>query len=91
MPLWLIGQMPEAEFQLWHARGKPLWPRRLELMLAQLTSLLAQVNGNKHTLQDMDLFDPKAEERLRLDEAAEAVASMTGAGLRKLGQGRARG
>lgn len=83
-----VGQLTEAEFQLWFARGKPLWPRRLELMLAQLTSLVAQVHGNKHTLQDMDLFDPRAEQNASLDAAAESLADLAGAGLRKLGQGR---
>lgn len=75
---------------MWQSRGKPLWPRRLELMLAQLTAVLAQVNNNKHTAQDFDLFDPRAEQRVRLDEAAEAIAGLSGAGLRKLGQGRKR-
>lgn len=82
--------MPEAEFRMWLARGKPLWPRRLELLLAQLTSVLAQVNGNKHTTQDFDLFDPRADQRATLNEAAEAVASIAGTGLRRLGQGRKR-
>lgn len=83
--------MSEYEFNLWWSRGKPLWPRRLELMLAQLTSMLAQVNGNRHTLQDVDLFDPRAEQRTQLGEAAESMADLAGAGVRKLGQGRKRG
>ncbi len=85
-----VGALTEAEFQLWQerCRGKPLWPRRLELLLAQLASVLAQVNGNKHSLQDMDLFDPRAEQRAALSEAAEAMADIAVVGLRKLGQGR---
>lgn len=85
-----VGALTEAEFQLWQCRGKPLWPRRLELLLAQLASVLAQVNGNKHSLQDMDLFDPRAEQRAALGEAAEAMADIAVVGLRKLGQGRRR-
>lgn len=87
-PLAQVGALSEAEFQLWQSRGKPLWPRRLELLLAQLTAVLAQVNGNKHTLHDMDLFDPQAEQRAALSEAAEALADMAVAGVRRLGQGR---
>lgn len=91
MPLSAIGSMTEYEFGLWQRRGKPLWPRRMELMLAQLTSMLAQVNGNNHTLRDVDLFDPRAEQRTQLDEAAESIADLSGSGIRKLGQGRKRG
>lgn len=88
MPLAAIGQMPEAELGLWMRRGKPLWPRRLEILLAQVTSVLAQVNGNKVAISDFDLFDESNLINPELGAAAESLADITGAGVRKLGQGR---
>ena len=88
MPLATIGQMSEAELGLWMRRGKPLWPRRLEILLAQLTSVLAQVNGNKTSVVDFDLFEESSLLNPELGAAAESLADMVGAGIRKLGQGR---
>lgn len=69
-------------------RGKQLWPRRLEVMLAQLTSVIAQVNGNKTSLRDFDLFEESNLISQELGAAAESLADISGAGVRKLGQGR---
>lgn len=88
MPLSAIDGMTHHEFALWMTRG-PLWPRRLELLLMQLTSTLAQVHGNKTNMHDFDMFGrTRAAE---LSEAAHTISNIAGAGVRKLGQGRKNG
>lgn len=67
----------------------PLWPRRLELLLLQLTNTLAQVHGNKTTMSDFDLFSKTR--TAELNEAAQTIGNIAGAGVRKLGQGRKNG
>ena len=88
MPLSGIDGMSHLEFTLWMTRG-PLWPRRLELLLMQLTNTLAQVNGNKTTMHDFDLFTQRR--TAELNEAAQTIGNIAGAGVRKLGQGRKNG
>lgn len=85
---WTLAQvnaLPEQELSLWMVRG-PLWPRRIELLLIQLTNLLARVNGNKTSMSDFDLFDKP--QGGQADEAANDIAEIAGMGVRKLGQGR---
>lgn len=84
-PLSAVNEMTERELSLWMVRG-PLWPRRLELLLIQVTNVLAQVNGNKTRMSDFDMFNKRQE--AALDEAANDMAMLAGAGVRKLGQGR---
>jgi hypothetical protein len=64
----------------------PLWPRRLELLLIQLTDTLAKVNGNKTRMSDFDMFSKNRE--TVGENAANDIGMMVGAGVRKLGQGR---
>lgn len=80
--------MTHYEFTLWMTRG-PLWPRRLELLLMQLTNTLARVNGNTTTMHDFDLFTQRR--AAELSDAAQTISSIAGAGVRKLGQGRKHG
>lgn len=84
-PLPAVNALTERELSLWMVRG-PLWPRRLELLLIQLTNLLAQVNGNKTRMSDFDMFNKDRE--VALDNAANDIGMLAGAGVRKLGQGR---
>jgi len=88
VPLSGIDGMSHLEFTLWMTRG-PLWPRRLELLLIQLTSTLAQVHGNKTTMNDFDMFNKTR--AAELNEAAQTIGNIAGAGVRKLGQGRKNG
>ena len=83
-----IDAMTAHEFTLWMTRG-PLWPRRLELLLMQLTNTLAQVHGNKTNMSDFDMFNKTR--TAELNEAAQTIGSIAGAGVRKLGQGRKHG
>lgn len=85
-PLAAVNDMTERELSLWMVRG-PLWPRRLELLLIQLTNTLAQVNGNKTRMTDFDLFTVQRGQAL--EEAANDIGAIAGAGVRRLGQGRA--
>lgn len=87
-PITEVNGLTERELSLWMVRG-PLWPRRLELLLIQLTTVLAQVNGNRSRMGDFDIF-AKARESV-IDNAAYGMASLAGAGVRKLGQGRRNG
>lgn len=84
-PLEAITSMHESELSLWMVRG-PLWPRRLELLLIQMTNLLAQVNGNKTRMSDFDMFTKNRE--AALDAAANDIGMLAGTNVRKLGQGR---
>lgn len=87
MTLEAVNAMTEHEFTLWMVRG-PLWPRRLELLLIQLTTVLAQVNGNRKRMADFDLF--ARARNAAGDEAAHTLGSMAGANVRRLGMGRRR-
>ncbi|QRF60819.1 hypothetical protein INQ48_20415 [Variovorax paradoxus] len=82
-----VNALTERELSIWMVRG-PLWPRRQELLLIQLTNLLARVNGNKTRMSDFDIFNRSRE--VELDNAAHDLATLAGAGagVRKLGQGR---
>jgi hypothetical protein len=87
----LSRRITEREVAEWALRGKPLWPRRLELMLAQLTSVVAQVAGNKVSLLDFDLFAPPPLEgpALSAESGAQALGSIAGGvGVRVLGKKR---
>ena len=84
-PLAAVNALTERELSLWMVRG-PLWPRRQELLLIQLTNLLAQVNGNKTRMSEFDMFNKDRE--VILDNAANDIGMLVGAGVRKLGQGR---
>ena len=84
-PLAAVNALTERELSLWMVRG-PLWPRRLELLLIQTTNVLAQVNGNKTRMSDFDMFNKNR--NAALDEAANDMGMLAGAGVRKLGQGR---
>lgn len=84
-PLAAVNDLTERELTLWMVRG-PLWPRRQELLLIQMTNLLAQVNGNKTRMSDFDMFQRNRE--VELDNAAHDIGQLAGAGVRKLGQGR---
>jgi len=84
-PLSAVNDLTEYELSLWMGRG-PFWPRRIELLLMQLTNTLAKVNGNKTKMSDFDLFTVNRD--AALDEAANDIGMLAGAGVRKLGQGR---
>lgn len=58
--------MPEWQFQQWqhYAARKMLPSRRLELYLAQIASVLAQVNGAKNAQLTDFLFDPPEPEAI---------------------------
>jgi hypothetical protein len=84
-PIAGINALTEYELSLWMVRG-PLWPRRLELLLIQMTNVLAQVNGNKTRMSDFDMFIKNRD--AAIDDAAHTIAMIAGAGVRKLGQGR---
>lgn len=51
-----------------------------------MTNVLAQVNGNKTRMSDFDMF--MKSRNVLLDNAANDIGNMVGAGVRKLGQGR---
>lgn len=87
-------RLTERELSEWGLRGKPLWPRRLELLLAQLTAVVAQVAGNKVSLVDFDLFAPPPVEgpALSAESGAHALGSIAGGvGVRVLGKKRKKG
>jgi hypothetical protein len=84
-PLSAVNALTERELSLWMVRG-PLWPRRLELLLIQVTNVLAQVHGNKTRMSEFDMFNKDRE--VALDNAANDIGMLSGAGVRKLGQGR---
>lgn len=87
----LERNITSAELTQWAVRGKPLWPRRLELMLAQLTLVLAKVHRNKHVeLADFDLFAPQVDAPpMKAEEGAAAMGAIAGGvGVRLLGKKR---
>lgn len=85
MTLAAVNAMTEHEFTLWMVRG-PLWPRRLELLLIQLTTVISRGNGNKTRMSDFDMFSKHRESES--ESAAFNLGNMAGAGVRKLGLGR---
>lgn len=86
MPLAHIRALPEEEFQAWCTRGVPLWPRRLELMLMQLTAVLHNCHAqNPARMGEFDLFKRQDAET---EAAVQFMTEATGAGICRLGQGR---
>ena len=81
--------MTEREFREWQIRGE-LWPRKMEVMFAQLTAVLAQVNSNNRSLDDFDLFKhrPDVKPVQNTEQSAALIGAMAGVGFRKLSQGR---
>lgn len=72
-------------------RGRPLWPRRLEVLLAQVAAVVAKTAGNKVELVDFDLYAPPPpdEQPLEAEEGAKALAVLGGGvGVRHLGSKR---
>lgn len=91
MPLAGVNGLTEYELTLWMARG-PLWTRRIELMLVQLTHAVAvcggmKLNGREPRESDFDMFNKKQVDA-ELDAAANDIGGLMGVGVRKLGQGR---
>lgn len=86
-PLAAVNDLPERELSLWMVRG-PLWPRRLEFYLMQLTAVLAQVNGNRKGMADFDLSIARTPPDA--GDAADGLRLLTGGRVRRLGQGRKR-
>jgi hypothetical protein len=90
VPLHLLRGMPLADLQLYQRytsrRGFP--GRRVELLLAQVALVLAQVNGNKDLTLRQFLFDPPPEadddeQPPDPEQAAEQVAAFFGYAPRK--------
>lgn len=82
--------MPLADLQLYqrYTARRRFPSRRLELLLAQVALVLAQVNGNKDLNLTDFLFDPPPEvdepqEPLNPEQAAEQVAAFLGYRPRK--------
>lgn len=73
LPGDLARRLPEADFTLLqvYAAKKMLPSRRIEMYLAQLTSVLAQVNGGECTTSDF-LLDPEEESTVESVSAEEA-------------------
>ena len=79
--------MPLADLNLYqrHTARSGFPGRRVELLLAQVALVLAQVNGNKDARLTHFLFDPPADEEADADahpvdpeEAAQQVADALG-------------
>jgi hypothetical protein len=94
----LDARVSELEVSQWMVRRKPLWPRRIEMLLAQIAWVLARANGAKRAqLRDFDLFG-KAPPGAGVEgdagglamSSAQAFSAASGAGIRLLGQGRKR-
>lgn len=70
--------------------GRPPWPRRLELLLAHLTYVLASAHWKDVQFEDFDLFGPKREpEKLKAEEGAHVLGALAGVpGVRMLGKKR---
>lgn len=91
----LDATMTTRELDEWAIRAtiKPLWPRRLELMLAQVCLWLARSSGQDLQLSSLDFFSEQTIERrgatARASDNAMMVAGIAGGvGVRVLGQGR---
>lgn len=88
--------MPTREMGEWMLRGavKPLWPRRLEMMMAQVCLWLARGQGHGHlTMADFDLFAEKSisarDAASRVTDNAMVISALAGGvGVKMLGQGR---
>lgn len=71
----LSKRITEQELTQWAARDKPLWPRRLEILLAQVAYVCAKVAGNKDAkLEDFDLF--AHHEEVIVSDADATLAAM---------------
>jgi hypothetical protein len=92
VPLHWLRSMSLADLQLYQRytarRGFP--GRRVELLLAQVALVLAQVNGNKDARLSHFLFDPPADDLpgsdeppLSAEQAAQQVADFFGFAPRK--------
>lgn len=59
----LAHRLPERDYWLYHqyALKRSLPSRRMELYLAQISLVLAKVNGNKDSVLSDFLFDPVEE------------------------------
>ena len=76
LPLSEVRRMPLADLEIYarYTRRRGFPGRRLEMLLAQVSLVLAQVNGNDHLRLSQFLFDPvdpeqQAQQRARdLDE-----------------------
>jgi hypothetical protein len=82
----LARRITERELGEWMVRGKPLWPRRLEIMLAQVAAVAAQTAGNKVSLADFDLFatrtdDGPGETLPTAESGAQALSALAGGGV----------
>ena len=53
---WLERNLPDSELREWSQRRKPLWPRRLEIMMAQGAVFTARSYGQNLELDKADLF-----------------------------------
>lgn len=77
VPLHLLRDMPASDLALYrrHSARRMLPGRRVEMLLAQVSMVLAQVNGNKARLADY-LFDPLPDhDEEHADPDPDAVAS----------------
>ncbi|HVJ19448.1 MAG TPA: hypothetical protein VM686_28710 [Polyangiaceae bacterium] len=82
--------LPERELMEWRLRGKPLWTRRLEVLLAQVAMFIARSTGNSDfELEDADLFGRREPEVIPdAQTAAVAIDAMAGgAGFVMVGKG----
>jgi len=82
--------LPERELIEWRLRGKPLWTRRIEVLVAQVAMFIARSTGNADfELADADLFGPReAVEIPDAQTAAVAIDAMAGgAGFVVVGKG----
>ncbi len=66
----LAAVLPERDFLLYqkYAEKRALPLRRIELHLAQICSVMAQLQGNKNSTLSDFLFDPVEEEELDGDD-----------------------
>lgn len=92
MTVWeLQHKLPERELAEWMLRGKPLWTRRVEILLAQVAMFIARSTGNADfELADADLFRRREPEAPQTAEMAAVVidSMVSGAGVIVLGRGR---
>ena len=91
----LDATMTTRELDEWAIRAtiKPLWPRRLEMLLAQVAWLISSSHGGDAAFPTFDLFDEQTIERrsstaLATDNAMKMAGIAGGVGVRVLGRGR---
>ena len=90
---WLSRSMSEREFRAWqrYAATRCMPSRRIEAYMAQIASVIAQVNGNSDmSIADFILeFKPKKAQKMTAESGAHMLANIANVpGVRKLGQGR---